>query len=442
MIADTLLFNNFSSNFAISLVELRGGFGVQYIDMNLLKGWALNQRYLVHLRQLGIILGVATAGLGTGTVVASLTSQSFQVPIQPSPRSSAALVLSQASPSPSPEIISLAEPSPTPAESPKVNSQPVLPTQKVAQPAVASRSFAWGVSVLPFPLREKNEQFLPEQFRLAKELGLQTVRIDYSINNQTANQQAIDLAHQYGLQLVFIIPFGPKDIFTDPDLANNAYRYVADIVTKHKGQVPVWQLATEVASVALVDGAHHGVDRVDYPEKKYQAVATWLKAASKAVKDTDPAARRLMNDQWIHVGFFDRFIAEGGDFDIIGWNWFSDMGTDFNRPVIDRKTGQRYDLIKKLKSYKKDIWLTEVNRRMGSNDGNEKAQADYIQTMAEAAYREPAIKAFLIYNLAEDQQAPASERGYGLVQIDKEKQWIGGLKEAYNRYKNLIAAKK
>jgi hypothetical protein len=381
-----------------------------------------------HFKQFLVIGLIALSGLGAGSVVAARAIKKRVDPL-PSPAATKQAKVALLGKT---VTVPIASPSPTPTATAKA----------VVAPKTNSRGFYWGASILVFPFPEKNTEFLPEQFRLAQELGLSTVRVDYTVGNDALNRQVIDLASKYKMQLVFIIPFGPNDIFSDSKLSDNAYNYVKDIVSKYKGQVPVWQLATEVASVAIVDGGHYGVDKVDYPEAKYQAVSTWLKSATKAVKDADPSARRMINDQWVHVGFFERFIKDGGDFDILGWNWFSDMGTDWNDPVINAKTGQRYKLMDKLKSFKRDIWITEVNRRLGSSGGNEKAQADYIQTMADKAYAEPAIKALLVFNLVEDQKAPEAERGYGLVNVNQQTWWVGGLKQAFGRYQSIIKGKK
>lgn len=398
-----------------------------------------------HTKQFVAMVAVASTGLVAGSFVSVKADQSSLImPSQsPSPQisfSPAAVVLGQPQ---SISVASLISPSPSSkaVAAPVAVKAAVAPAPVVAPAAAVKRAFSWGVTIAPFPFKDKNDVFLPEQFRLAKELGLNMVRVDYVPDNPTANQQAIDLARQNNLKLVMIIPFGPKDIFSDSTLSDDAYHYVYDIVSQHKGQVEVWQLANEVASVAIIDGGHYGVDRVDYPEAKYQAVATWLKAASKATHDADPAARRLINDQWVHVGFFDRFIAEGGDFDILGWNWFSDMGTDWSSPVINTATKQHYALMTKLKSFHKDIWITEVNRRGGSSGGNEKDEADFIQIMAEKAYAEPAVKAFLPYLLVEDQGAPDKEKGYGMVNVDLTTQWTVGPKQAFSRYQALIKAK-
>lgn len=386
-------------------------------------------------KQLGIAFAVATVGLVGGSVVGGLrTPKTVPSPSTQPVIAEKIVVATDApiiAPTPSPQVST--KPSVTASPKPKISPKP--------QASVAKRPFNWGITIMPFPLRESNDLLLPEQFRLAHELGLNIVRVEYAVNNEAMNYLAVEQAKKYGLKLVFIIPWGPNDIFTDSDLYNNAYRYVAGIVAKHKGDVAVYQLANEVASVALKEGVH-GADRVDYDNHKYTATTTWLKAAAKAVKDTDPGAKRLVNDHWIHNGYFETFLKEGGDFDILGWNWFSEMGNDMDRVVIDKKTGQIYKLLTKLKAHKKEIWLTEVNRRLGSNDGNEKAQADFIQTMAEYAYKQPSITGFFVFNMIEDQTAPPKERGYGIVKVNPETKWVSGFKEAFGRYQALIKAKK
>lgn len=364
-----------------------------------------------NFRQLAIIATIAVIALGSGAFVAGRFSKRSQAQTNPSPSTEAAASPQTAtSPATSPKVVNIPSPSPTPKE-----------------------KFQWGVHLRPglFPTNADNMKALPGQFALMKDLGITTVRTEYEVNNESLNKTILQQAKAHGLQVVFIIPFGPNDIKTDPKLYDNAYKYVKDIVSKHKGQVPVWQLGTEVATVAMKSPNLHGVDAVDYPDSTYKPVATWMMAATRAVKDADPGAKRLINDQWIHVGFFDKFIKEGGQFEMIGWNWFSDMGTNFERPVIDRNTGQRYDLMKKLKSYNKEIWLTEVNRRNGNQDGDSKAQADFIETMAKYAYNSKTIKGVLVFHLM-------GEQGYGLVNVDEGQKKIGSKKEAFTRYQGLI----
>lgn len=305
----------------------------------------------------------------------------------------------------------------------------------------SSKSFAWGVTLLTFPFPTYRPEFTTVQMTEADKLGLNYIRVDYAPSNPAATDLAVDESIKNGIKVVLVIPFGPKDIFTNKNLEADTRTYVGDIVKRYKGKVAVYQLATEVASVALRNNASlHGIDIKDYPADSLNAVTTWVKVGAETVKATDPSAKRLVNDQWVHTAFFDNYFAKGGELDILGWNWFSDMGTTMDTVTLDAKKNQTYALMEKLKGYNKPIWLTEVSRRLGSQGGNEKAQAEYLTTMANYAKSQSHIKGFFVYNLLEDQVAPEKERGYSLITAADQNnaQKVTGHKAAYDTYQKII----
>lgn len=319
--------------------------------------------------------------------------------------------------------------------------------QAISKDREIKKQFAWGVSALTFPFPTYIEKFsTQDQMQSAKKMGVGYVRMDYIPTNPKATDAMIQGAISADLTPVLIIPFGPNDIFKDKALEANTQKYVGDIVKRYKDQVKYFQLATEVASVALAnDPSKHGIEVKEYPADRLRAVTTWVKTAEATVKDIAPAAQTIINDQWVHTGFFDNYFANGGQTDILGWNWFSDMGKDMNAPVIDASKQQTYALMTKLKSYNKPIWLTEVSRRLGSQGNNgasaELEQADFLTMMAEYVKTEPSIKGFFVYNLLEDQAAPIQERGYSLIKAHDDNgksQKITGEKLAYERYRQII----
>jgi hypothetical protein len=301
--------------------------------------------------------------------------------------------------------------------------------------------FQWGVTLLTYPFPRFDEEFIATQLEEAKQLGINSVRIDYIPKHPESIDRAVNEARARNLKVVLVIPFGPKDIFTDKQLTTNTDNYVTDIVKRYAGNVAVYQLANEIASVALGNnGALHGINLKDYPADKLNAVTTWTKTAAIAVKKTDPKAKTLINDQWVHTGFFDHYIASGGEFDILGWNWFSDMGESLDTVTLDKAKNQKYQLLGKLKSYNKPIWLTEVNRRLGSQSNKEQEQADYIKTMADYTKSTPTIRGFFVFNFLDDQGAPPQEKGYGIITAEDRngEQKITGRKPAYEIFQKAI----
>jgi hypothetical protein len=388
------------------------------------------------INQLGSMAIVGIIALAFGSLLKAEASPTIPIP----------------SPSPLPSIAQLpiaavtAEPSPI--ASPFANPSPVISlASKLPSPVpspITRRSTVWGITIKTLPLREGNEAFLPKQFQLAKELGVDTVRVDYSTTYPALNRLAVDEAKKSGLKLIFIIPFGSIDIFTDPHVTERTTALVKSIVEEYKTDVHVWQLGNEVASVAIRQNENlYGIDQVDYPEDRYKAVATWLKAATATIRQTDPSAKVLVTDAYVHTGFFDRYLAEGGDFDILGWDWYSWISDDMNSVPLEGRPG-RFRLLSKLATYKKEIWLTEVSRNLGSYGENQldrqEEQAAFIESVAKQMFDSKTISGFFVYNLIQDQTQPENLRAFGIVNVDPEHGKIIGVKAAFDRYRNLIKA--
>ncbi len=368
-----------------------------------------------------IILLIAITGLGAGAFFAAQRTDTPNL-AQSSPAGTVSVEpVADATASAGPKVVPIASAS----SSPRVS----------AKPSPTKQPFVWSVTIRPFLYHEmdKNRAFLPAQMDLAKELGVTSVRVDYSDKQPWMNDLVLAEAKKRGIEVIFILPLGPNDTRTDPKLYDNAYRYVYNIVKKYKDQVKVWQLGTEVATVALKKPDMQGISTVDYPKETYTHVATWLMAATRAVKDADPEARRMLNDQWIHVGFFKKFIAEGGQFEIIGWNWFSDMGgsSRVEQLLVNNDPKQKFRLMDTLKSFNKEIWFAEVNRRQGSLDGNEKAQDAFLKEMGQYAVKNKSVHGFIVFLLI-------GEEGYSLVHPNLEGMTIRAKKPVFTTYQQLI----
>ncbi len=320
---------------------------------------------------------------------------------------------------------------------PRINAQPVARVTLTPRAPVLTRNgpVNWGVTIRPYltPDQGFNRAFLPKQFVLMKELGVTSVRADYDFTHVDMNDLIVAQARQHKMQLIFILPMDQNQLATDKNLSSNVYRQVYDVVKKYKGQVAVWQLGTEVATVAMKKPDMNGIEFTDYPEETYRPVATWIQAASRATIDADPRAKRLLNDQWIHAGFFKKFLAEGGQFDILGWNWFSDMGGPerIEELHINDDPNRPFRLMDTLKSYNKELWFAEVNRRDGDSDGNPEAQADFIASIAQYANANQRVSTFLVFLLI-------GEAGYGIADANYQGGTVSGVKKAFTRYQQII----
>ncbi|OGD57201.1 hypothetical protein A2V71_02185 [Candidatus Berkelbacteria bacterium RBG_13_40_8] len=130
------------------------------------------------------------------------------------------------------------------------------------------------------------------------------------------------------------------------------------------------------------------------------------------------------------------------DYDIIGWDWFSDMGF-----MADAKLFDGTSLVDKLKTFNKPIFLAEVNQRPEGSGGQqgmpEQKQADFISKMAEWAYNSGIVRGFMVLELTDVPNTGADFTDYyGLVAAAKNSSGMGipgEPRQAYDVYKEIIS---
>ena len=108
------------------------------------------------------------------------------------------------------------------------------------------------------------------------------------------------------------------------------------------------------------------------------------------------------------------------------------------------KVRGNFDVLGKLKSYKKPLWITEINRRGGSLDGHEADQAQYVRDTAQQARAYPGVEGFFAYELLDEPYFGAQnpESYFGLVTVAKSSagQWsVLDKKPAFTELQAVIA---
>ena len=95
-------------------------------------------------------------------------------------------------------------------------------------------------------------------------------------------------------------------------------------------------------------------------ESRYQESKAQILGLARGVRAGNPGAKTMVNAAgWLHYGFFERLIREDKvPFDIIAWHWYSEMG-DMT------KVRGNFDVLGKLKSYKKPLWSTRKSMAGG-----------------------------------------------------------------------------
>jgi len=305
--------------------------------------------------------------------------------------------------------------------------------------------FRWGVQVRPNALNRYSEELMAEQLDLAKELGVSWIRLDWHNYNDFAwHDRIVDMAAERGLHVVLILEDigAPTD---SPNFVSNARTRSKEIAQHYKGKIRYFQLFNEVSGTLLKGPSQPGTDFTrDYDQAEYAKIRDWLKAAGAGIKEANPDAKLAISGQWTHTAVFEQLIKDGVSFDILGWNWFDDMGDDLNAPIIAETAHQKITLLDKLRGFGKELWITELNTRPGANGQDEAKQAAYINEVAERIYEYQAFKGLFVFELM-DQAEVGSKGGaneyYGIVKFAKDSSgdWVIGEKQqTFEAYRQVI----
>lgn len=303
--------------------------------------------------------------------------------------------------------------------------------------------FHWGV-VGNYTLGDSFDSFLI-QAALTKQLGAQWFRVGVSPQekNFSTSDQIVRALTESKIEPVMIIGPDLSKMLSRTDysaIEREAQDLAFKTATHFKGKVHYYQINNEVGSTCLKDN-WDGWNPDSYDPQKYAVVSSWLRGANKGIIIADRQAKRIINDQWQHVGIFELLARDGIQYEIIGWDWYHE-NPDLTK--VEYAPGQYRNIPEKLKTFNKEIWFVEANRTHGSYKDAETAQADYIEKIALAAYQSGIFKAFFVHDII-DKPAENLEqdRNWGLVKVKKGpfNGWqVDQPKEAFYRYQKIIQA--
>ncbi len=344
------------------------------------------------------------------------------------------------------------DPAPVPQAkktSPKKNKT-AAPAQKTETPAVAPEPPAepvsttpithWGVLIRPYGLKTGNQPFTKEQLTiqldLAKELGATDVRANVE-EIMATNDLFVDEAIARGLEPILILE-APTGLLDDNTRAK-AYDFGKLYAARFQGRVRYYQLANEASGMAIRPG-FSGKDTTDYDAVRYQSTKDIIRGLGEGVKSADSSAKRIVSANWLGTGVIDRLVADEVGFEIVGWDWYSDMGEDLIKRQDD---GTLFNVPEYLSKYNKQFWIVEANRADGTRDSNFDAQANYLANLTKNVASHHNTQGFFVFGLTDIcGDADRSIGHMGLVRILDPVDGlcaIGTNKPAFDVIKNAIA---
>lgn len=293
-------------------------------------------------------------------------------------------------------------------------------------------AFVWGVNGHPTQQATySSHESLEAQLKYLDHLGVTHYRLDLTVDTfgvvdsfqsgrSVSFERVLTAAAAHNLQLLPVLTRRP-DYRASP-LANHrsAYLMARRFATRYGARLRHIEAGNETEDGALrynllVDSVTGlpdtsywaGTDDTHYDPERLKVVVAFLDGMVQGIRHGAPHLQIIINVAGRHYGFFEALQRAGVDFDIYGVHWYSNMHYD---------AGGFAALLKDLGRLPRPhlpVWLTEVNRRNGSQaerPGDD--QAAWIARLATQLSAYPQVKAFFVYELLDQ---PAFASSYGLV---------------------------
>lgn len=317
----------------------------------------------------------------------------------------------------------------------------LLPAKALAY-STPFEPFQWGVmirplglSVIGIPSQDPKKMFA-DQIAMVKELGVNHIRVNLEPDLDLMDY-IVNLAQKENLKVTIILEPKPRDDFFNGYASyQTGFDLAKDTASRYRGKVSYYQLGNE-SNGAVIKKSHPGDRPSDYYMNLYRIYREWMKGLADGVATGDPFAQRIVTANWLGTAMIKMLKDDGVRFEIVGWNWYSEMGDIFKRKTANGKTVPEF-----VSNLGKKFWIVESNYSNGSWKFNDGPQAAYIGGTADASHRSPLVNGYFVYTLPDEPGKYNYEAGYlGLVGAKRlsDGPWsFADKKPAFFEYKRII----
>jgi hypothetical protein len=188
----------------------------------------------------------------------------------------------------------------------------------------------------------------------------------------------------------------------------------ANFADKYGKYFTYYNLGNDLELPLLLSGKT-GQSQYDYNKEKFNVVAAYLKGMDAGIKSKDADAKTMITAGWLHYGFLRMCDWYGVKFDIVAYNWYSDMES-----AAPKSPYYIPDISVKLSTLfpDKDIWFTEFNYRYKSTlttSENEENQNDFVTKFVAKVKQNPKVKVAMVYELFDEPYKSTQEGAYGVL---------------------------
>lgn len=261
------------------------------------------------------------------------------------------------------------------------------------------------------------KRMMTKHLELARDLGVKLYRVDVSRTDDEWLDELVRQSADMGLELMLIV--------YDAD-------YAGIIAERYRGKIRYYQVLNEIDCGAFkkVPGQPDASGRKisHFDEEKLEAEAERCRRIIAALRSGDPDARICINGTWMHYGMIDYMLQNGVEFDVLGWDWYSNMEAGYGIESC----------VEDLLKYGKDVLFCETN--IWPHTHTDKDRADYICGLMDFLYNHPSqrVIGMIVYELLDEHgHSVESERSFGLVETDDDCNIIK-VKDAYTAMQKLL----
>ncbi len=284
--------------------------------------------------------------------------------------------------------------------------------------------FLWGVNThcdfYPVYRRENAEK----QLKLIRDMGCGIVRTNFY--NFDFSDFYVPLANAYGLKVMLVVD-GYVDDFSggyNKETDFELFRKVAERYDGNHGfgKIDFIQLNNEVdVKIGRFNpNFGDGETAEEFPQPIMQSAYEHFANAAVGVRAAKTDVKIVINAGWKHYGMLLYMREKGIDFDLVGWDWYTDMSKAMIRE--GKRAFQIAETLHEL--FDKDIIVCETNTwTNGSMDENDVTNWDDLFDIINDAVNYPYVKGLILYECCDEMHFEAGdqyerEAHFGLVKSD------------------------
>jgi hypothetical protein len=216
---------------------------------------------------------------------------------------------------------------------------------------------------------------------------------------------------------VKLLPMLYLRTFSFSDSESTAYQkgktLGANFAAKYGKYFTYYNLGNDL-ELKILNSGRNGDKASDYKQAQFKITAAYLKGMDEGIKSKDAGAQTMITAGWLHYGFLKMCESYGVKFNIVSYNWYSDM------EGAAAKGAGIPDITVKLASLfpGKPIWFTESNYRYNlgaSTSTNEANQNSFVTKFIAKCRNNPQVKVVIFYELFDESYKAGQEGYYGFI---------------------------